>query len=164
MAIHGGEAQLAAFGAEHDDYKKIMLQALCDRLAEAFAEQTHARMRADLWGYAQGEALDYSDLLKVKYQGIRPAPGYPSQPDHTEKLPLWRLLRAKELAGIELTDSLAMMPASAVSALVFAAPESQYFAVGKVSKDQVADYARRKGVSVEDAEKALAPVLAYDSV
>jgi 5-methyltetrahydrofolate--homocysteine methyltransferase len=164
VAIHGGEAQLAVFGAEHDDYKKIMLQALCDRLAEAFAEQTHARMRADLWGYAQGEALDYSDLLKVKYQGIRPAPGYPSQPDHTEKLPLWRLLRAKELAGIELTDSLAMMPASAVSALVFAAPEAQYFAVGKVSKDQVVDYARRKGVSVEDAEKALAPVLAYDSV
>jgi 5-methyltetrahydrofolate--homocysteine methyltransferase len=162
VAVHGGEAQLEAFKADHDDYRRIMLQALSDRLAEAFAEHTHARMRAELWGFARGESLDYSDLLKVKYQGIRPAPGYPSQPDHTEKRTMWGLLQAEERAGIKLTDSLAMWPASAVSALVFASPDSQYFAVGKVAKDQVVDYAARKGQSLEEVEKWLAPVLSYD--
>lgn len=162
VAIHGGEAQLEAFKAEHDDYKKIMLQALADRLAEALAEHTHARMRSDLWGYAAGESLDYSDLLKVKYQGIRPAPGYPSQPDHTEKRTMWSLLGAEERSGIKLTESLAMWPASAVSALVFAAPEASYFAVGKVGKDQVAEYASRKAMSLEETERWLAPILSYE--
>jgi len=162
VAIHGGEAQLAAFAADHDDYRKIMLQALMDRLAEAFAEQVHARMRSELWGYAPGEALDYADLLKVKYQGIRPAPGYPSQPDHTEKRTMWSLLDAEAVAGIKLTESLAMWPASAVSALVFAAPQSSYFAVGKIGPDQVNDYAARKGWATPEAEKWLAPVLNYD--
>ena len=138
-----------------------MLQALSDRLAEAFAEWAHAKMRRETWGYGAGEALSNEDLLKVKYQGIRPAPGYPSQPDHTEKRAMWALLKATEAAGIELTDSLAMMPASAVSALVFAAPHSAYFAVGTLAKDQVVEYAARKGVSVEEAERWLGPNLAY---
>jgi 5-methyltetrahydrofolate--homocysteine methyltransferase len=162
VGIFGGEAQQAAFAAEHDDFKKIMLQALSDRLAEAFAEQLHARIRRELWGYAPEEAMDTADMLKVKYQGIRPAPGYPSQPDHTEKRTMWGLLQAEERAGIKLTESLAMWPPAAVSALVFAAPEAQYFAVGKVTKDQVEDYAARKGMPLEEAEKWLSPTLAYD--
>jgi 5-methyltetrahydrofolate--homocysteine methyltransferase len=154
VAIHGGEAQYARFAAEHDDFKKILLQALSDRLAEAFAEWAHLKMRKETWGYAAGEALAAEELLKVKYQGIRPAPGYPSQPDHTEKRVMWDLLRAKEVAGITLTDSLAMLPASAVSALVFAAPHSQYFAVGQIQKDQVAEYAARKDATLEETERA----------
>jgi 5-methyltetrahydrofolate--homocysteine methyltransferase len=162
VGIHGGEAQMAAFAAEHDDFKKIMLQALSDRLAEAFAEQLHARVRREIWGYARDEVLDNADMLKVKYQGIRPAPGYPSQPDHTEKKTMWALLQAEEKAGIKLTESLAMWPPAAVSALVFAAPDAQYFAVGKVCKDQVVDYAARKGMPLEEAEKWLSPALAYE--
>jgi 5-methyltetrahydrofolate--homocysteine methyltransferase len=162
VAIFGAEKHVERFAAEHDDYKKIMLQALADRLAEAYAEALHARIRRDLWRYAPGEALATGDLLKVRYQGIRPAPGYPSQPDHTEKLTMWRLLKAQEHTGIELTESLAMLPASAVSALVFAAPEAQYFALGKVTKEQVEDYAVRKGVPVAEAERWLSPNLAYD--
>ena len=134
VAIFGGEKQMEAFAADHDDFKKIMLQAVADRFAEAFAEQLHARLRRELWGYAPAEAatLDAADLLKVKYVGIRPAPGYPSQPDHTEKTTLWSLLDVTARTGIKLTESLAMWPPAAVSALVFAAPESSYFAVGKV--------------------------------
>jgi len=162
VGIFGGEAQMEAFKAEHDDYRKIMLQALSDRLAEAFAEQLHARVRNEIWGYAPAEKLDYSDLLKVKYQGIRPAPGYPSQPDHTEKVTMWKLLDVEAKTGIKLTESLAMWPPAAVSALVFANPDSQYFAVGKVQRDQVVDYAARKGMPLEEAEKWLAPILAYD--
>jgi 5-methyltetrahydrofolate--homocysteine methyltransferase len=162
VGIHGSEVQVAKFEAEHDDFKKIMLQALADRLAEAYAESLHARVRRELWGYAPAEALDAADMLKVKYQGIRPAPGYPSQPDHTEKRTMWRLLDAERHSGIRLTDSLAMLPAPSVSALCFAAPESSYFALGKVNKDQVESYAARKGMALEEAEKWLAPALAYE--
>jgi 5-methyltetrahydrofolate--homocysteine methyltransferase len=162
VGIFGGEAQMEAFKADHDDFKKIMLQALSDRLAEAFAEQLHARVRGELWAYAKDEALDYSDLLKVKYQGIRPAPGYPSQPDHTEKLTMWKLLDVEASTGIKLTESLAMWPPAAVSALVFASPESSYFAVGKIAKEQVEEYAGRKEMSVESAEKWLSPILNYE--
>ena len=119
------------------------MQALADRLVEAVAEILHKDMRVAHWGYAAGESLTPEDMLKVKYQGIRPAPGYPSQPDHTEKRTMWDVLRAKELADIELSDSLSMMPASSVSALVFAHPQANYFAVGKIEKDQVADYVAR---------------------
>jgi 5-methyltetrahydrofolate--homocysteine methyltransferase len=168
VAVFGGEAQQAAFAADHDDYRKIMLQALADRFAEAFAEQLHARVRRELWGYAKDEpvhgagAVTNQELIRQRYQGIRPAPGYPSQPDHTEKQTMWKLLRVEEQTGIKLTESLAMMPASAVSALVFAAPESKYFQVGKITRDQVVDYAARKAMSVEEVEKWLSPNLHYD--
>ena len=119
-------------------------------------------MRVAHWGYAAGESLTPEDMLKVKYQGIRPAPGYPSQPDHTEKRTMWDVLRAKELADIELSDSLSMMPASSVSALVFAHPQANYFAVGKIEKDQVTSYAKRKGYEQEEMEKWLSPILNYD--
>jgi 5-methyltetrahydrofolate--homocysteine methyltransferase len=162
VSIFGSEAQEARWAAEHDDYKKIMTQALADRLAEAFAEFLHAKVRRETWGYAPSEGLDAAALLAVKYQGIRPAPGYPSQPDHTEKRTLWELLKVEETAGIKLTDSLAMWPPSSVSALLFAAPESKYFAVGKVTQEQVADYAKRKGMPLDEAERWLGPMLAYD--
>merc|ERR1719378_1948818 len=134
---------------ENDDYKGIMMETVADRLAEAFAELLHYKMRTELWGYAPDEKVDIDNLLKVKYTGIRPAPGYPTQPDHTEKNFLWKLLAAEEKTGIELTDSLAMLPAASVSALVFANDESTYFQVGKICKDQVVDYAARKGMAVE---------------
>jgi 5-methyltetrahydrofolate--homocysteine methyltransferase len=162
VGIFGSDKQEAKHAADHDDFKKIMTQALADRLAEAFAEQVHARMRREIWGYAPDEKLDNSEMLKIKYQGIRPAPGYPSQPDHTEKVAMWEVLKVKETAGIELTESLAMWPPSSVSALVFASPESQYFAVGKVTKDQIVDYAARKKMPVEDVERWLGPNLAYE--
>jgi 5-methyltetrahydrofolate--homocysteine methyltransferase len=163
VGIFGGEKQYEEFLAEHDDFKKIMLQALSDRLAEAFAEMAHAKMRREIWGYAPNESLDTSDLLKVKYQGIRPAPGYPSQPDHTEKLTMWKLLDVEARTGIKLTESLAMLPAASVSALVFASPDSSYFAVGKVSHDQVVDYSSRKGMELSEVEKWLSPILAYET-
>jgi 5-methyltetrahydrofolate--homocysteine methyltransferase len=163
VGIFGGEKQYGEFLAEHDDFKKIMLQALSDRLAEAFAEMAHAKMRREIWGYAPSESLDTSDLLKVKYQGIRPAPGYPSQPDHTEKVTMWKLLDVEVRTGIKLTESLAMLPAASVSALVFASPESSYFAVGKVSRDQVVEYSARKGMDVGVIEKWLSPILAYEA-
>jgi 5-methyltetrahydrofolate--homocysteine methyltransferase len=164
VGIFGGEAQMDAYAADHDDYRKIMLQALADRLAEAFAEQLHANVRRSIWGYAPSEAevLDEADLLKVKYQGIRPAPGYPSQPDHTEKKTMWALLDAEASTGIKLTESLAMWPPAAVSALVFASPESRYFAVGKVGKDQIADYAGRKGMPQPEVERWLGSILNYE--
>merc|ERR1712151_1392534 len=130
--------------AENDDFSKIMAQALADRFVEAFAEYLHREIRLDLWGYAKGESLNEADLLKIKYDGIRPAPGYPSQPDHTEKRTMWDLIKASDLAGIELSESLSMVPAASVSALVFSHPESQYFAVGEIGKDQVESYAARK--------------------
>merc|ERR1711862_749853 len=137
-------------------------EALADRLAEAIAEVLHQRVRKDLWGYASDESLSLNDLLKVKYDGIRPAPGYPSQPDHTEKLTMWNVIKAKELAGIELSDSLSMMPAASVSALVFAHPKSSYFAVGEVSKDQIESYSNRKGQELDTTERWLAPNLNYN--
>merc|ERR1711865_370110 len=144
-------------------YGKIMMQALADRVAEAFAEAIHRDMRVELWGYSTEEKCSTEDLLKVKYQGIRPAPGYPSQPDHTEKKVLWDLLGVHEKSGIELTESLAMLPASSVSALVFAHKDSQYFAVGNICEDQVEAYAEVKGMEKATVERWLAPILAYDS-
>jgi 5-methyltetrahydrofolate--homocysteine methyltransferase len=145
-----------------DDYNYIMVEALADRLAEALAELLHERVRKEWWGYAADENLSPEDLLKVKYQGIRPAPGYPSQPDHTEKLTMWDLMKAKEQTGIELTDSLAMLPAASVSGLYFSHPNSTYFAVGKITKEQVTDYAHRKKGDFSQVEKWLYPILAYE--
>lgn len=145
-----------------DDYSYIMAEALADRLAEALAEKLHEQVRREDWGYAPGEALSTDDLLKVKYQGIRPAPGYPSQPDHTEKETMWRVMRMKENTGIELTESLAMMPAASVSGLYFGGKRSEYFAVGKITHEQVADYAARKGMDVKVAERWLANMLSYN--
>jgi 5-methyltetrahydrofolate--homocysteine methyltransferase len=145
-----------------DDYTRIMAKALCDRLAEAFAEAMHEKVRKELWGYAKSEKLSSDDLILEKYQGIRPAPGYPAQPDHTEKATLWTLMDVEKETGISLTESYAMWPGSSVSGLYFANPESHYFGVGKVERDQVEDYAARKGWSVEEAERWLAPVLNYE--
>merc|ERR1719387_777736 len=147
---------------QNDDYKGIMMEAIADRLAEAFAEYIHLKMRTELWGYAPDEKLTPEDMLKTKFQGIRPAPGYPTQPDHTEKNLMWKLLDAEKACGIKLTDSLAMLPAASVSALVFANPCSTYFQAGKLCKDQIAEYAGRKGMSVEEVEKWLGPYLGYD--
>lgn len=158
----GEEAVAERFSRANDDYSKILSQSLADRLAEAFAEALHARVRRELWGYAAGETLDYRAIIGEKYQGIRPAPGYPAQPDHTEKATLFRLLDAEAATGIRLTESYAMWPASAVSGLYFAHPESHYFGVGRIERDQVADYAVRKGMTLAEAERWLAPILAYD--
>merc|ERR550537_59769 len=136
------------YKAAQDDYSFIMAEALADRLAEAFAEVMHVMVRKELWGYAPDENLSTEDLIKVKYSGIRPAPGYPSQPDHTEKTAMWDLMNVKEEIGVELTDSMAMLPAASVSGLYFAHPESQYFAVGSICKDQIEDYAQRKGTDL----------------
>jgi len=144
-----------------DDYSFIMAEALADRLAEAFAEVMHVMVRKDFWGYAPDENLSTEDLIKVKYSGIRPAPGYPSQPDHTEKTTMWELMNVTQEIGVELTDSMAMLPAASVSGLYFAHPKSQYFAVGQVTKDQVTDYAARKSMPMDVAEKWLSPILAY---
>jgi 5-methyltetrahydrofolate--homocysteine methyltransferase len=162
VACMGCEEECAKFEAQNDDYSKIMVQALADRLVEAFAEAVHRDIRVDLWGYAPDESLSEQDLIKVKYQGIRPAPGYPSQPDHTEKSTMWELMKVFEHTGIQLSESLSMMPASSVSALVFAHKESQYFAVGQITKEQVQDYATRKGMDLETMERWLSPILAYD--
>ncbi|MCZ7565926.1 MAG: methionine synthase [Burkholderiales bacterium] len=156
----GCEARVAAFEAQHDDYNAIMLKALADRLAEAFAELLHERVRRDFWGYAANEHLTNQELVGERYRGIRPAPGYPACPDHTEKGALFELLGAREL-GIELTESYAMVPAASVSGLYFSHPQSHYFAVGKIDRDQVEDYARRKRMELARAERWLAPVLAY---
>eukprot|EP00743_Colponemidia_sp_Colp-15_P004752 GILK01005118.1.p1 GENE.GILK01005118.1~~GILK01005118.1.p1 ORF type:complete len:1266 (-),score=306.56 GILK01005118.1:85-3882(-) len=158
----GLHALVAKYEADHDDFKAIMAKALADRLAEAFAELIHQRTRREFWGYAPNEEMDVDDMLKVKYQGIRPAPGYPSQPDHTEKTIMWDLMKVAEETGITLTESLAMDPAAAVSGLIFANPESHYFAVGTLCKDQMEDYARRKKVPVEQVEKWLSANLNYE--
>lgn len=157
----GIEALIEKFEADHDDYNSIMIKAIADRLAEAFAELMHKKVRTELWPYATNESLTNDDLIKEKYQGVRPAPGYPACPDHTEKATLFDLLDAGQI-GIELTESFAMYPASSVSGFYFAHPESKYFSVGKISKDQVIDYARRKDMPLEEIERWLAPVLAYD--
>tara|TARA_R110002073_G_scaffold29905_5_gene93876 strand:+ start:1122 stop:3782 length:2661 start_codon:yes stop_codon:yes gene_type:complete len=150
------------FKAENDDYSGILFAALSDRLAEAFAEYLHEKVRRELWGYAPDEHIDQEDRIAEKYRGIRPAPGYPAQPDHTEKLALFDLLDAEKHTGVTLTESLAMTPASSVSGLYMAHPDSVYFAVGRIARDQVEDYAARKGWTMAQAEKALAPTLGYD--
>jgi len=138
-----------------------MVKALADRLAEAFAEALHERVRREFWGYAADERLKNAELIAEKYRGIRPAPGYPACPDHTEKGPLFSLLGAGE-AGMKLTESFAMLPAASVSGFYLSHPQAQYFAVGKIGEDQAEDYARRKGFALETTERWLAPVLAYD--
>jgi len=157
----GIEKKSAEFKAANDDYSDILLKALADRLAEAFAERMHERVRKEFWAYAAQEDLANEDLIKEAYDGIRPAPGYPACPDHTEKTTLFKLLDVTKAIGIELTDSYAMMPASSVSGFYLAHPQAKYFGIGKIGKDQVKDYAERKGVSIEDAERWLAPSLAY---
>ena len=160
-AGHGIEEHLARFKADHDDYSDILLKALADRLAEAFAERLHERVRKTLWGYAPEEALSNDELTREKYRGIRPAPGYPACPDHSQKPELFRLLNAGQNAGIQLTESFAMIPTSAVSGYYFAHPDAQYFGVARIGKDQVEDYAQRRGVSIEQAERWLRPNIGY---
>ena len=155
----GIEPLIAAFEADHDDYNSIMVKALADRLAEAMAELMHQKMRKDIWGYAVNENLSSRDLILEKYQGIRPAAGYPASPDHTEKATLWQLLDVEKNTGISLTDSFAMYPTASVSGLYFSHPESKYFAVGKISNDQVADYAKRRGTDLAITKKWLGPNL-----
>lgn len=157
----GLEKIVERFKAAHDDYNEIMAKALADRLAEAFAELMHEKIRRELWGYASDEQLENEELIREKYQGIRPAPGYPACPDHTEKPLLFKLLQVEESAGIKLTESYAMYPAAAVSGFYFSHPESKYFGLGKIEKDQVQDYARRKKMEMKEAERWLAPNLAY---
>ncbi|MEW5836730.1 MAG: methionine synthase [Pseudomonadota bacterium] len=158
----GIEEHVARFEAAHDDYSAILLKALADRLAEAFAERMHERVRREFWGYAPDESLDNDALVAEHYRGIRPAPGYPACPDHTEKATLFALLDAPANAGMRLTEGFAMTPAAAVSGWYFAHPDSQYFVVGRINRDQVEDYARRKGWTREEAERWLAPNLDYD--
>jgi 5-methyltetrahydrofolate--homocysteine methyltransferase len=157
----GVDELVAEFAAEHDDYQAIMVKALADRLAEAFAECLHARVRTE-WGYGRDERLTGEDLIKERYQGIRPAPGYPACPDHTEKATLWRVLEAESRTGIALTETFAMTPAASVSGFYFSHPDSRYFAVGPIGADQVRDYAGRKGMSVPEVERWLGPNLGYD--
>ncbi|MEI7864491.1 MAG: methionine synthase [Chthoniobacterales bacterium] len=158
---HGVEARAKAFEAEQDDYSAILLKALADRLAEAFAERMHKEVR-DLWGYGKNENLSNEDIIREKYRGIRPAPGYPACPDHTEKWILFDLLESTKHTSVALTESLAMLPASSVSGLYFSHPAAQYFAVGKIQRDQVEDYAKRKSMTVPEVEKWLSPNLAYE--
>ncbi|MFZ5579835.1 MAG: methionine synthase, partial [Pseudomonadota bacterium] len=158
----GIDKKLSEFEAEHDDYQSIMLKALADRLAEAFAERMHERVRQEFWGYAPNENYSNEELIKEAYRGIRPAPGYPACPDHTEKGIMWELLKPDQSIGLNITESFAMYPTAAVSGWYFAHPQSQYFGVGKIGRDQVEDYARRKGWSLAEAERWLAPILGYD--
>ncbi len=151
------------FARDNDDYRSIMVKALADRFAEAFAERMHQLVRKEFWGYAPDETFSNEDLIREEYQGIRPAPGYPAQPDHTEKETLFRLLEAERRVGVKLTESYAMWPGSSVSGLYFAHPEAYYFGVAKVERDQVEDYARRKGMTIEEVERWLAPILNYDT-
>jgi 5-methyltetrahydrofolate--homocysteine methyltransferase len=160
----GIEAILERYQKEHDDYSSIIVKALADRMAEALAELMHEKVRKELWGYAPNESFQNDDLIREKYTGIRPAPGYPACPEHTEKRTLFALLNVEETTGIRLTESCAMYPAAAVSGFYFAHPQSKYFPVGKIDKDQVEDYAARKGMSIEEAERWLSPILAYEPV
>ena len=158
-----GELEIAKrFKDAGDDYSAILATSLADRLAEAFAEALHRKVRTELWGYAPDEPFDIDALVTEQYRGIRPAPGYPAQPDHTEKATLFRILQAEANTGMALTESFAMTPPASVSGLYFAHPEAHYFGVGKVDRDQVADYARRKGWDVVMAERWLSPILNYD--
>jgi 5-methyltetrahydrofolate--homocysteine methyltransferase len=158
----GMEERIKQFEDDHDDYSAIMLKALADRLAEAFAERLHQRVRKEFWGYGVDETLENEDLIAEKYQGIRPAPGYPACPDHTEKPLIWELLKVEENTGIKLTESYAMYPTAAVSGTYFSHPESRYFGLGKINKDQVEDYSHRKGMNKAQVERWLAPSLGFD--
>jgi 5-methyltetrahydrofolate--homocysteine methyltransferase len=151
-----------AFEAAHDDYSSILAKALADRLAEAFAERMHERVRREFWGYAPDENLSGAELIAEKYRGIRPAPGYPACPDHTEKRTLFSLLNAEAEIDVVLTESFAMYPGASVSGLYFAHPDAAYFGLGKIDRDQVEDYAARKGMTVEDIERWLSSNLNYD--
>ncbi len=157
------DAKAKAFEAAHDDYSAILFKALCDRLAEAFAERLHQRVRKEFWGYAADERLANEQLIREEYLGIRPAPGYPACPEHSEKGALFDLLDAPDQIGVTLTESFAMWPAASVSGFYFSHPDARYFAVARIDRDQVADYARRKGWDVDTAEKWLAPNLGYSS-
>jgi 5-methyltetrahydrofolate--homocysteine methyltransferase len=158
----GIDAHVARFQRAHDDYSGIMLKALADRLAEAAAEHFHERVRREMWGYVAVEALTNEQLVREDYRGIRPAPGYPACPDHTEKGKLWRLLEVERNAGIRLTESYAMFPTAAVSGWYIAHPQARYFALGKIDREQVEDYARRKGLTLAEAQRWLAPSLGYE--
>jgi 5-methyltetrahydrofolate--homocysteine methyltransferase len=158
----GEEAHAKVFKDAKDDYSAILLSALADRLAEAFAERMHEKVRKDYWGYASDEKFTNDDLIKESYQGIRPAPGYPAQPEHSEKATLFKLLDATDKIGVSLTESYAMWPGSSVSGFYYAHPESRYFGVGKIERDQVEDYAKRKGWDMATAERWLAPLLNYN--
>jgi 5-methyltetrahydrofolate--homocysteine methyltransferase len=158
VGIHGIEPHLAAFKAGHDDYNDILLKALADRLAEAFAERLHQHVRTTLWGYAEGEQLTNAALIKEEYRGIRPAPGYPACPEHSLKTVLFELLDADE-TGLELTESFAMLPTAAVSGFYFGHAQAEYFGVARIGRDQVEEYAARRGVSLEQAERWLRPNL-----
>jgi 5-methyltetrahydrofolate--homocysteine methyltransferase len=159
VSIHGIEPHIQHFVKDHDDYSKIMLQALADRLAEAFAEVLHKRVRTELWGYIKDEQIPIEELVKEKYQGIRPAPGYPACPDHTEKNKLFDLLSARTFAGIELTESLAMYPGASVCGWYFSHPQSTYFGIGRILDDQLQDYAKRKEMTIDEVTKWLSPIL-----
>ncbi len=166
FAVTGGleeDALAEAYDRQHDDYNKIMVKALADRLAEAFAEYLHERVRKVIWGFAPNENLSNEELIRENYQGIRPAPGYPACPEHTEKAAIWRLLAVEEQTGMKLTESFAMLPGAAVSGWYFSHPDSRYFAVAQIQRDQVEDYAARKGMSVMEVERWLAPNLGYDA-
>ncbi|MGJ0480369.1 methionine synthase [Pantoea agglomerans] len=166
FAVTGGleeDALAEAYDRQHDDYNKIMVKALADRLAEAFAEYLHERVRKVIWGFAPNENLSNEELIRENYQGIRPAPGYPACPEHTEKAAIWRLLAVEEQTGMKLTESFAMWPGAAVSGWYFSHPDSRYFAVAQIQRDQVEDYAARKGMSVTEVERWLAPNLGYDA-
>ncbi|MEM6299844.1 MAG: vitamin B12 dependent-methionine synthase activation domain-containing protein, partial [Bacteroidota bacterium] len=158
---HGIEEITERYTRDHDDYRAIMAQAIADRLAEGFAECLHREVRRNHWGYAAEEAFSNEELIKEKYAGIRPAPGYPANPDHTEKLTLFKILEIEKHIGLSLTESLAMFPAAAVSGLYIGHPESYYFGIGRLAKDQVEDYAQRKGYDLEEMEKWLNPNLGY---
>ncbi len=157
----GVDELVAEFDRDHDDYNAIMCKALADRLAEGLAEMLHKRAREE-WGYGRGENLSAEDLIEEKYRGIRPASGYPTSPDHTEKRDVWRLLDAQGAAGITLTESYAMHPGASVSGLYFSHPQARYFAVDMITRDQVESYAARKGTTVREVERWLAPNLAYE--
>jgi 5-methyltetrahydrofolate--homocysteine methyltransferase len=159
VSIHGADERSAGFRAAHDDYSDILLKALADRFAEAFAERLHQHVRTDLWGYAAGEQLTNEALIKEQYRGIRPAPGYPACPDHSLKPMLFDLLQAESAAGVTLTESFAMLPTAAVSGFYFGHPQAEYFGVARIGEDQVGDYARRRGVSVDQARRWLRPNL-----
>jgi 5-methyltetrahydrofolate--homocysteine methyltransferase len=164
FAVTTGPEEVAIaerFEAANDDYSSILVKALADRVAEAVAERTHAQVRRELWGYAPDEALAPNDLIAETYQGIRPAPGYPAQPDHSEKVTIFELLDAESRIGVELTESYSMWPGSSVSGLYFAHPDAKYFAVGRIQRDQVESYAERKGLTVEETERLLGTILAY---
>ncbi|TAG56081.1 MAG: hypothetical protein EAZ27_05730 [Cytophagales bacterium] len=157
----GMEKHIEKYEKEHDDYNSIMLKALADRFAEAFAELMHEKVRRELWGYAKDEKITTEQLIEEEYQGIRPAPGYPACPDHTEKATLFSLLEVEKNTGMILTDSFAMYPASAVSGWYFSHPKSKYFGLGKIDKDQVNDYSKRKNMDLDTTERWLSPALGY---